>query len=99
MISGKTLQSSTFFAAARLAAMLTAAVVLFADAASADPRPGYPGKTTAGPTWADVRENALLRAGVKVGSVPKHTNPLMSSAALKVPCPVCSYRPPMLVRR
>src|SRR4051812_34988940 len=67
MTSRTTLQSSMFFATARLAAMLTAALVLFADAASAEPRPGYPGPTTTGPTWAEVRENALLRAGVKVG--------------------------------
>ena len=99
MKSDKTLRSSTFFATARLAAMLAAGVVLFAGVARADPRPGNPGNKPWGPSWQEVHENTLLRSGIKVGSVPAPTNRLMSPGALKVPCRVCSYRPPMLVRR
>ena len=96
MKSGEVLKSSTFFATVRLAAMLAAAVVLFADAASADPRPGNPGNKPWKPSLQEVRENNLLRSGIKVGPAISRTNPLMSPAALKVPCAVCSYRPPML---
>ena len=87
------------FVTANRAAMLTAAVVVFADAASADPRPGNPGNKPWKPSWSEVRENTLLRSGIQVGLGVSRTNPVMSPAALKVPCKVCSYRPPMLVRR
>ena len=99
MKSDKTLRTSTFFATARLASVLAAGVLLFAGAANADPRPGNPGNKPWKPSWQEVRENNLLRSGIKVGSVPSHTNPRMSPATLKVPCAVCSYRPSMLVRR
>jgi hypothetical protein len=33
------------------------------------------------------------------GLPPRLNNPLMSSAALKVPCPVCTFKAPMLTIR
>jgi len=97
MRTNKASTSSSFSVIARLASAL-AAVVMLADAASADPRPGYVGSAPwAKPTTRDLLASNV-RYAVKVGTQSAVQTPLKNAAVSKVPCAACGYRPPMLVR-
>jgi hypothetical protein len=82
-----------------LAALVMSQAVIVA---SAEPRPGYPPRgsdmPSSKPSYQEVRQQRLL-SSIKVGDVPTFKHPLMSSAALKVPCPVCTFKAPMLTIR
>ena len=89
---------SSFLAVARLASVL-AAVVAFADAANADPRPGgiWGNPPPAKPTMQEMLKSNV-RYATKVGTQSAIQTPLKNAAVTKVPCAACAYRPPMLVR-
>jgi hypothetical protein len=98
MTTNQTSKSSAFLTIVRLATV-AAAVVLFAQTANADPRPGIPPYAP----WKEPTKRELLASGVgkaqQYGTQTAVQMPLKNAAAGRVPCTRCEYhRPPMLVR-